>query len=260
MPTGGRGSTDRGSIPTRSLQRPWTTLPVPHTTADFRQEEAAAARGLPYLRVRTPTGMLCHSLDPELRSIDLGRNAGNAICLEFDTSVSGRHARLIHGAGVWSVQDICSTNGTLLNGRPLLGERRLRNGAEIVFGATVVTFHDATPHTQSTANQAPTSRRLFPSTTQRKVLVELARPWFTPGNSTGVTPSNPVLAERLGYAPSTVRDAVSDLYKMAGLGRSSGNQREALVRLALDERVVTSLDYGDMPVVNVLADAAEPRP
>lgn len=202
------------------------------------------ARRLPYLRVCTPDGLTCHSLDPELRSIDVGRNIGNPICLAFDESVSGRHARLVYGAGVWSVEDIGSTNGTLLNGKPLAGERRLRHGAEIVFGATVMTFHDASSHALSTANQARTGRRLFPTTTQRKVLVELARPWFDSKISVPVTPSNPVIAERLSYQSSTVRDAISGLYKMAGLARGAGNQREALVQLALDERVVTTLDYG----------------
>lgn len=227
--------------------QPWRSLPTPRTTADFREEEAAVTRGLAYLRVYSPHGMACHSLDPELRSIDVGRNAGNPICLAFDSSISGRHARLTHGAGVWSVEDIGSTNGTLLNGKPLAGERRLRHGAEIVFGATVMTFHHASPHAQSTLNQAPTARRLFPSQTQRKVLVELARPWFDSGVNVPITPSNPVVAERLSYQPSTVRDAISDLYNMAGLSRRAGNQREALVKLALDERVITSLDYADKP-------------
>lgn len=237
-------SLGRAFGPASDAPRPWHAFPLPRTTADFREEEGARARGLSYLRVCGPAGMMCYSLDPELRSIDVGRNAGNPICLEFDSSTSGRHARLSHGAGVWSVQDIGSTNGTLLNGKPLVGERRLRHGAEIIFGATVMTFHDPAPHGQSTANQASTTRRLFPNTTQRKVLVELARPWFAEGATVPVTPSNPVIAERLAYQPSTVRDAISDLYKMAGLSRGAGNQREALVRLALDERVVTSLDYG----------------
>lgn len=184
----------------------------------------------------------------------MGRNDGNSICLDFDESISGRHARLIHGAGVWSVEDIGSTNGTLLNGKPLVGERRLRHGAEIVFGATVMAFHETTPHPQSTVNQAPATRRLFPNTTQRKVLVELARPWFAAGTTLTVTPSNPVVAERLAYQPATVRDAISDLYKMARLSRSDGNQREALVRLAIDERVVTSLDYESASL------SAEPEP
>jgi pSer/pThr/pTyr-binding forkhead associated (FHA) protein len=182
-------------------------------------------------------------LDADRGSLDVGRNAGNAVSLPFDTSVSGRHARLIHGAGVWSVADIGSTNGTLLNGKPLVGERRLRHGAEIIVGETVITFQDPVAGADPTMQQAPAARRLFPTRTQRKVLVELARPWFEGDARHPEPPTNTEIAQRLSYQLSTVRDTISDLYKMAGLARGTTSQRAALVQLVLEERVVTALDY-----------------
>jgi hypothetical protein len=226
-----------------STARPWRELPIPRTTDDFRCEQAAIERGWPYLRLRTPSGFTCVPLDASRGSLDVGRNAGNGLCLEFDRSVSGRHARLIHGAGVWSVADIGSTNGTLLNGKPLVGERRLRQGAEVVVGETVITFHDPREAMDVTAPRSATARRLFPNRTQQKVLIELARPWFEGDARRPTPPTNTEIATRLAYQVSTVRDAISDLYKMAGLARGATSQREALVEIALDERVATSLDY-----------------
>ena len=67
--------------------------------------------------------------------------------------------------------------------------------------------------------------RLEPTPTQRRVLIQLVRPWFVHGDTVRVAPSNKDIADRLDYAHSTVRDAISDLYAQAGLTgrRSPGN-------------------------------------
>ena len=50
-----------------------------------------------------------------------------------DATVSRRHARLIFRDGGWIVQDLESTNGTLLNGKRV-GRCRLRPGDQLALG------------------------------------------------------------------------------------------------------------------------------
>jgi predicted component of type VI protein secretion system len=57
-----------------------------------------------------------------------------------DGAISRRHARVSHDAeGVW-IEDLGSSNGTVVNGNRISGRWRLRDGDEVVLGATVATF------------------------------------------------------------------------------------------------------------------------
>lgn len=62
----------------------------------------------------------------------IGRSRFCHIVLD-DPSVSRRHARLIFRDGRWIVQDLISTNGTLLNGHQI-GRSQLRSGDELMLG------------------------------------------------------------------------------------------------------------------------------
>jgi S1-C subfamily serine protease len=65
-----------------------------------------------------------------------GPQAGVQLDPEVDLAVSARHAVLEWEEGTWFVQDLGSTNGTLLNGTPLEGRRPLEDGDRIQLGAT----------------------------------------------------------------------------------------------------------------------------
>jgi len=70
----------------------------------------------------------------------LGRDTSNGIVLG-DSSVSGRHALLQQTRQGWRLADLGSTNGTLVNGRPLDGRAALlRGGEQVAFGAVVLRF------------------------------------------------------------------------------------------------------------------------
>lgn len=70
----------------------------------------------------------------------LGRVAGCDIVVD-DSKASRRHARVIAQAGVVEIEDLGSSNGTLLNGKPV--ERRmLRDGDEVQIGATVIVYRE----------------------------------------------------------------------------------------------------------------------
>lgn len=64
---------------------------------------------------------------------EIGRASGNQIRLE-DELVSAHHARLRRRDGHWFIEDLHSTNGTLLNQQPIQGEQPVEYGDVIGFG------------------------------------------------------------------------------------------------------------------------------
>ncbi|MGE3074048.1 MAG: MMPL family transporter [Dehalococcoidia bacterium] len=60
-----------------------------------------------------------------------------------DPLASGHHFRVSHRDGATTVEDLGSTNGTILDGERLDGPRPLTSGAEIKIGATLLTFSAA---------------------------------------------------------------------------------------------------------------------
>jgi len=69
----------------------------------------------------------------------LGRLQGCDVCVA-DANVSRRHAELLLIDGDWYLQDLESTNGTMLNGEPVT-RARLRDGDVIEIGVTRLTYH-----------------------------------------------------------------------------------------------------------------------
>jgi hypothetical protein len=70
-----------------------------------------------------------------------GRLQGCDVCLA-DANVSRQHAELLLVDGDWYVQDLESTNGTMLNGEPV-SRARLRDGDVVEIGVTRLTYHRA---------------------------------------------------------------------------------------------------------------------
>ena len=70
----------------------------------------------------------------------VGREGGLAIDDDF---ASGEHARFQTVRGLWYVQDLGSTNGTLLNGRRILSAQLLKKRDKIKIGHTVMTVVSA---------------------------------------------------------------------------------------------------------------------
>jgi pSer/pThr/pTyr-binding forkhead associated (FHA) protein len=63
----------------------------------------------------------------------MGRDAGNDIPLP-DEAASARHAKLEVRDGEWWIEDLGSTNGTLVNGVRIERAERVRSGDEIAIG------------------------------------------------------------------------------------------------------------------------------
>ena len=71
--------------------------------------------------------------------VSLGRSPDADIRLD-DRYASGIHARVFSRSGGYHVEDMSSTNGTLLNSHELHGEAELRAGDSIRIGDTEFTF------------------------------------------------------------------------------------------------------------------------
>ena len=63
-----------------------------------------------------------------------------AFFLLRDPEISRQHARVRVESGLHFLTDLGSTNGTLLNGRPVTEDEILRNGDKITIGRTVIKF------------------------------------------------------------------------------------------------------------------------
>jgi pSer/pThr/pTyr-binding forkhead associated (FHA) protein len=69
----------------------------------------------------------------------IGRNETNTVMLH-GTDVSGRHAVIYFSEGrEWRIEDVGSTNGTLLNGSRVK-EYALRSGDKILIGSNLIQF------------------------------------------------------------------------------------------------------------------------
>jgi diguanylate cyclase (GGDEF)-like protein len=73
----------------------------------------------------------------------LGRDADSDLVL-LDEGISRRHARVERSADAWLVMDVGSRNGTLLNGQPLSGVKRLKNGDMLKLGSVIVKYLSGT--------------------------------------------------------------------------------------------------------------------
>ncbi|MBF5043621.1 FHA domain-containing protein [Aggregicoccus sp. 17bor-14] len=82
-----------------------------------------------------------------------------------DAGVSRRHCRIARepGAGHWSVEDLGSANGTLLNGEPVQGRRALTAGDELALGDAAFLF---APQPASAAPSAPAEPPADPDSTR----------------------------------------------------------------------------------------------
>ncbi len=87
----------------------------------------------------------------------IGRSADNDVVVS-DPNMSRRHARLSRSEGGFVVEDLGSTNGTMLGGSPIDRER-IENGDELTFGQSTLRFvrrNEEDPNQQKAAGERET--------------------------------------------------------------------------------------------------------
>lgn len=79
-------------------------------------------------------------VSPDGRRLSVGRARDNDVCFPGDGSLSRRHLVLESDGDHWSVRDLGSKNGTLLNGVAVIEPRTLSPGDRIVAGHVRIVF------------------------------------------------------------------------------------------------------------------------
>ena len=128
------------------------------TPAELAQRLEAERRGLPFLFWRGPEGQRILTLETGRDRVTVGRGPEVDIALDADEQVSRLHAEIERIGGEWTIADDgLSRNGSFLNGERVGGRRRLADGDELRFGATMVVFRVPAPSPSSATIAAPDS-------------------------------------------------------------------------------------------------------
>lgn len=108
-----------------------------------------------------PTRERAVELPDETREIRIGRRADIEVPLPYSV-LSGLHARLTRAGDGWQIEDLGSTNGTRLNGQPLIPHQPcpIAPGAQIALGPITLVFDGAAPSVRGSERTASIARRL----------------------------------------------------------------------------------------------------
>jgi len=87
------------------------------------------------------TGMIVGDVILLTASTQIGRSLENTVILP-DSSVSTRHATLFYHNGCWWLNDLNSTNGTMLNGESIAARTHVHPRDVITFGKITLAFED----------------------------------------------------------------------------------------------------------------------
>lgn len=128
----------------RVVRAVWVELKEPAPAQDAPSHPSAAQASLKAGRVnltrlvvagRDGAASTEQVLEDELI---IGRAPGCGLVLGTDNFVSARHARVFRQGHDYWVEDLGSTNGTLLNGRKLSAAAPLRRGDRVQVGRTLI--------------------------------------------------------------------------------------------------------------------------
>lgn len=110
----------------------------PQTPPRGRPAAGSGVSNAPGRLVITAGSLVGTTLSLHQAPVLIGRSPECTLVLTDDFA-SGRHARLAPaGDGSWTVEDLGSTNGTLLGGQPLGGPTPVQPGSVLKIGRTVI--------------------------------------------------------------------------------------------------------------------------
>ncbi|MGI8775774.1 MAG: FhaA domain-containing protein [Actinomycetota bacterium] len=101
-------------------------------------DELGLSSGQPQLLVLDPSGKPTEKISLTRAPVTVGRLSNNDVVLS-DSNVSRRHAELRREGSTWTVRDLGSTNGTVVNGKPV-SEQELKEGDRLSFGTSELVF------------------------------------------------------------------------------------------------------------------------
>jgi pSer/pThr/pTyr-binding forkhead associated (FHA) protein len=129
----------RGALPATHLL-PWGDLEKQERRAWKTAVSAVAGEAGGTLQEPPPGKSLVIQLGEQRRTFGKDFTVGREGSLIIDDDfASGQHARFLTVRGLWYIEDLDSTNGTMLNGRPILSVQLLKKRDQIRIGHTVMT-------------------------------------------------------------------------------------------------------------------------
>jgi len=212
---------------------------APELKAQIEAERA----GRPFLVFRDGSDeQLIVAVEPGADELWVGRSDSADVRLGWDEEVSALHAQIeVVRDECTLVDDGLSRNGSYVNGERVHGRRHLRDGDTVRFGKTEVHYRrpgaDA-PEATVIASEAPAAATISPA--QRKVLVELCRP-YKDGGKFATPATNQEIGAQLHLSVDAVKTHMRALFEKLEVGDLPQNQkRVALVERALQTGAVSS--------------------
>jgi pSer/pThr/pTyr-binding forkhead associated (FHA) protein len=205
--------------------------PSPHgsTAAELKAQIEAERAGEPFLIYRDGEGRhQIRVLTPDRERLTVGRSSSADLALDWDSEVSRLHAELVRKGHEWTLMDDgLSMNGSFVNGEPVRGHRRLRDGDAIRLGTTVIVFRS--PSEQASLATTPSAELrtvVSLSDAQRRVLVCLCRP-FKDSAAFVTPPTNEQIAGELYLSVDAVKKHMRALFEKFSVQHLPQNEKRA---------------------------------
>lgn len=205
------------------------------TGGELKAHIDAERAGLPFIVFRDEGGGQVISVLAERGDrVAIGRGPSADIRLSWDDQVSRVHAEICCIGGDWTISDDgLSLNGSLVNGKPVRGRRRLHDGDTVRLGNTLLLFRD--PGEADARSTMPADDRqqiVALSDLQHQVLVALCRPFKD--STSFVTPAtNELIASEVYLSVDAVKKHMRALFQKFGIeGLPQYEKRSRLVERA----------------------------
>jgi pSer/pThr/pTyr-binding forkhead associated (FHA) protein len=203
--------------------------PQAATAGELKAQIEAERAGVPFLIFRDASGRhQLFVLDDQREHVTVGRRSSADLTLGWDSEVSRLHAELVRKGIEWTLTDDgLSLNGSFVNGQPVKGHRRLRDGDAIRVGATVIVFRN--PREQESHSTRPSAdllRVVSLTDSQRRVLVALCRP-FKDSVAFVTPPTNEQIAQELFLSVDAVKKHLRALFEKFGVEHLRQNEKRA---------------------------------
>jgi pSer/pThr/pTyr-binding forkhead associated (FHA) protein len=210
---------------------PGTGPAGPHaaSAAELKAQIDAEREGLPFLIYRDGEGRhSLHVLADSKDRVSLGRRTSADVPLHWDDEVSRLHAELVRSGHDWTLTDDgLSLNGSFVNGKPVRGRCRLRDGDALRVGATVLVFRNPRDGESSATLPSAELRKVVSLTpSQKRVLVSLCRP-FKESAMFATPPTNEQIANELFLSVDAVKKHLRALFEKFGVEHLPQNEKRA---------------------------------
>lgn len=215
------------------------------SAAELQRQITLEREGAPFLVHRDSGGAQKLTSLARRERVTIGREEAVDVDLAGDEQVSRVHAELELIGGSWViVDDGLSTNGTFVNDERVGSRRRLADRDLIRVGDTGLLYRDpaAAERPAGTVAAVGTTAAQSLTDTQRKVLVELCRPYGS-GEQFATPATNKEIADAVFLSVDAVKGHLRVLFDRFGLAELPQNEKRArLAEQALRTGAVRAAD------------------